>query len=327
MQFFRVSSLAILLTACGGGDPNSGEGGTTGGTTAGGGNGPGGGGGTTTVETADTAAGGGASANPFDATNVAFEFDGILSADGTLGGYWFTDSAHEFPNDWNPPRVEVRFADEVLFDGEPNTDQEVEDHTCYVQTEFVNEPIDSLENENAAELHQAYDGWLNMFYYDDGAGGTTFTDCPDELDEDTWGAEGRDLWQPFDGARFSMGLGAMSETDLRAYWGDYYAEYQNSLVALYVSVNRLDDTGAPYTVASALTSCIMFKYDAGLEELIDEDGDGNLDLLDVSGTTTASQLPEGYARCFAYYWPETGSIDLENLADGASGGPDRDTGA
>lgn len=266
--------------------------------------------------------------NPFDATNLTFEFDGILLNDGTLGGYWTSDSAHDFPQHWNPPKVTIEFADELLFDGEDDPDDVIEAHTCSVSTEFVSEVVDELENENDARLSHAYEGWLDMFYYEEGDSRLTFTDCPGELDEETWGTEGRDLWMAFNGARFGLGFGDVTRTDLRDYWSDEsWEEYKDSMIASYIAINELNDSGELVYVGDALASCLLFEYDPISGELVDRDDDDILELMDISGLAEGEPIPESYVRCFAYWWPQIGTLDLSRMAEGANGAPETtDTG-
>ena len=154
----------------------------------------------------------------------------------------------------------------------------------------------------------------------------TFTDCPDELDEDTWGSEGRDLWMAFDGARFGIGFGDVTRTDLRDYWSDdSWAQYENSLIASYIAVNQVNDDGEIVYMGDALASCLLFEYDAVTGELVDDDDDDVLELIDLSGVGEGDPMPESYVRCFAYWWPQLGSFDLSRLAEGANGSPS-DTG-
>jgi hypothetical protein len=304
----------VAVVACGGG--KDGDDGLTTSTTAG-------------VSTAaDTADSGRVRVppNPFDATNVTFEFDGILTREGVLTGYWDSDSAHVMPGDWNPPTVTVEFADELLFDGETDSEEVMEAHTCSVTTELVSEVVDDLENENDARLSHAFEGYLKMYYFEQAGDFLTFTDCPDELDEDTWGPEGRDLWMAFDGARFGFGFGDVTRTDLREYWSDEsWAEYENSMIASYIAVNQLNDDGDLVYMGDALASCLLFEYDAVTGELVDDDDDDVLELVDLSGVGEGDPMPESYVRCFAYWWPQLGSFDLSRLAEGANGSPS-DTG-
>jgi hypothetical protein len=90
-------------------------------------------------------------------------------------------------------------------------------------------------------------------------------------------------------------------------------------------VNEVNDAGDLVYVGDALASCLMFEYDPVTGELVDRDDDNQLERMDISGVPAGAPLPEGYVRCFAYWWPSLGSFDLSRLAEGANGSPDGTT--
>jgi hypothetical protein len=139
------------------------------------------------------------------------------------------------------------------------------------------------------------------------------TACGDLLDEDVWGFEGETLFDKFDGIRFGLGFGPMTDYLRDAWSEESLADLGTSMVTEFIAINDADGNW----VAEDWTTGVLFEMDEDgvLETTVDEDGNEVLIGVDVSGVT--STMPAGYIRSFAYWYQDFPLLDLDNLKDGA----------
>jgi hypothetical protein len=136
--------------------------------------------------------------------------------------------------------------------------------------------------------------------------------CAGIVDADKWGADGEDLWGPFQGAHFGYGWGPLTPYLQKQWTQKTIDEYGPSMVASYIAIN--DATGA--WVGEDWTTGFLWEWDPVLEELV-ADANNYLIPIDASGTPAGANLPEGYMRSFAYWYQDFPLMDFSNLTDGA----------
>ncbi|MEQ1501263.1 MAG: hypothetical protein ABMB14_03490 [Myxococcota bacterium] len=220
----------------------------------------------------------------FEPVSVGFAFDGVVLSDGTLAAYQYAGAVYD-------PAVLLVFASDAYFTGgDPYAE------SCAVIASYAPAPLPSdapLATADDSPLFFGYDATIAI----DGIG------CAGRVDPTVYGDDASGLWGPFDGARFGLGFGPMTDPLLAEWDAEVIDEVGVSMIAEWIGVEAADGT----LVATDWTTALWSAWDEASGDLLfSEDAEGNQLLVpvDVTGLVPGDVLPAGYTRSYPTVYPD-----------------------
>jgi len=226
----------------------------------------------------------------FDPIAVGFEFDGVLTENGTLAGYWIED-------EFIQPTMYLVFASDEYFSA---SSEDVETAQSCVGFGIYNpvprsEPLPTIDG---AELFHSFEGTFIIEYYT----------CAGLIDPEIWGPDGIGLINRFQDMQLGMGFGVLTD-NLSGVWSDEVLdEYEPNMLATYFAFNSPDGE----FVAEDLTTCFAWEYHVA-DKSFTVDDEGYLLPVTVSDLMPPQSLPEMYVRNIATWYPLFDDIDFDAL--------------
>jgi hypothetical protein len=220
---------------------------------------------------------------------VGFEFDGAITNDGEITGFFDMDQYFE-------PYIFVTFASEAFFAPLDEDTDAVE--YCLAWGPWNLERISIIDTIDDEFMFYDYDGVFEVAGHD----------CGDLMDPQRHGEDAADFIDQFDGMRLGWGFGPMSPSLLDGWSSQVLDTWDTTMFASYVAVSDADES----FIAEDISTCFAFEIDGFTGDLL-TDSDGFLLPMYVSDLEWYDGLPDLYAVTSATYYWRLEDLDLGSL--------------
>ncbi len=242
------------------------------------------------TETGDTAE---EEADGFDPVAVGFELMSGIDGNGNLVN--FTVDATEYPS-----QILVTFAGLQYFDDGD------EDSTCTIngfwQPAPLTDPLEVNGSEGPTVLFHSYEEPLFL--------DPSTNTCTNMHSK--WGLNGEDLIEKFDGMRFGMGFGEITDYLKEAWSEETIESHGDAMFSTYIAMNHPAGNGVDF-IGQDWTTGIMVEWDEDTHEPMVDDSDIYVPLPITGLIPGPDALPEGYILQNAYWYEDFPLIDLDLL--------------